>query len=65
MICLSAASMLVSQAALADPDPLQDMDFFLFLAESETADAELTTPLDLETWQAENTDAGNEEEASQ
>ncbi len=62
MMCLSAVSVMASLPVYADPDPLQDMEFFLFLAESETRDAELTTPVDLAEWQDDTPENTHEED---
>ncbi|MDX1450965.1 MAG: hypothetical protein R3183_00305 [Oleiphilaceae bacterium] len=54
MICLSAASVLTSGTSLAEDNPLLDMEFFLFLSQSEQQGEQLTTPLDLDDWEPED-----------
>ena len=63
MVCLSALSLAGASAMHAEENPLHDMEFFLFLAQSEQQGDELTTPLDLDDWQPAN-DAGPNDETN-
>lgn len=65
MVCLSALSLAGASVMHAEENPLHDMEFFLFLAQSEQQGDELTTPLDLDDWEPTGDSEANDRKNTQ